>query len=182
MLTSRIIKIVVENVSGINDLSIKSRKRFYCDIRFVYFKLCDMYKSAINESTTSIGKTVNRDHATMLHGVKKFNQLYNTPTFLGSDVYVKCLTELYKLNVDIENVDNIIREYDVKMYYRIQHIKLTEKAHSVISNMQRKIDLLTSNNLVKKLLTLEAQELKEAEERLEVFFKVKEKLREKQKV
>lgn len=180
MLTSRIIKIIVENISGIDDLSIKSRKRYIVDNRFVYFKLCHMYQEILGESLSKIGQTVDKDHTTVLHGVGKFNDIHNYASFEGYDTYIKALDNISKIIGSIKGVDDLINEYDIKMYYRLKHLRIIEKSHSIISNMQRKIDLLTKNALVKRIQTLNAAELYELEDRLDVFFKVKAKLRQKE--
>lgn len=182
MLTSRIIKIIVENISGIADLSIKSRKRYIVDNRFVYFKLCHMYQEILGESLSKIGQTVDKDHTTVLHGVGKFDDIHNSTKFEGYATYMKSLSNISKIVGNVKGADDLVNEYDIKMYYKLKHIRIVEKSHSVISNMQRKIDLLTKNALVKKIQTLNAAELYELEDRLDVFFKVKAKLRQKESV
>lgn len=60
----------VSDITGIpvEALKSKSRKRELCDARFCYFRKCVEMKSG---SLASIGKVVNVDHASVMHGVKK---------------------------------------------------------------------------------------------------------------
>lgn len=67
------IKEAVEKELGIKDLSIKSRKLEYVIGRTMYFVLCKRHTSA---TLSIIGKLVKRDHATALHGVKIYNEVW----------------------------------------------------------------------------------------------------------
>jgi len=57
----------VQNQTGL-DLTIKSRKRDYVYARAVYFYLCREYTPF---STEKIGDSLGKDHATVLHAIKK---------------------------------------------------------------------------------------------------------------
>ena len=178
MITRRLIKTMVENVSGIQDISVRNREDEYVQTRWVYFKLCRMFLPAESNSLPKIGQTVDRDHASVLHGLKKFDFFYSKDFFenkrnMYSDVYLR-LHEMDQNSSLVENFNNL---QDLEQFYRIKHIKLITKSHSVISTLSKKIDLLTQNELIKKILTLDAQEIEELEERLEVFFKVKKALK-----
>src|SRR5210317_18832 len=54
-------------------INTKSRKREVVDARSVYFSIC--YHN-LNMTLTSIGKTLGKDHATVLWAVKKADQMY----------------------------------------------------------------------------------------------------------
>lgn len=57
------------------DLSSKSRKRELVYGRAVYFKLCkELTKCSLND----IGRAVNRDHATVIHGLTLFDDVIDT--------------------------------------------------------------------------------------------------------
>lgn len=51
------------------DLSLKTRRRTYIDARAMYYSMCKKYATD-DSSLTSIGKTVEKDHATVLYGLK----------------------------------------------------------------------------------------------------------------
>ena len=63
------IKQIVENYFEIS-ISRNTRKRQYVEARAIYFKLCRIFTQL---SLEQIGKSVNRDHASVLHGVKSIN-------------------------------------------------------------------------------------------------------------
>ncbi len=90
------IKELVENNTNIN-LVTKNRRREVVYARSIYYKLC---KEHTRESLSVIGKSVKRDHATVLHGIKVFDQQIS--------VY-KDAIEYHKV---FERIDNIIRRAD----------------------------------------------------------------------
>lgn len=66
------IKKLVEADLGLDDISKKTRQRDYVFARFLYYKVArDVSKSSLS----SIGQVVNRDHATALYGISKFDDL-----------------------------------------------------------------------------------------------------------
>jgi len=58
-------KIVEDNVNF--DLSVDGRKRKESDARALFYKLCREYT---NDTYETIGEELNRDHTTVIHGVK----------------------------------------------------------------------------------------------------------------
>lgn len=81
------IKRLVESHLELNDIKTRSRRRDYVCARFLYFKI------AYNTCRTSLSKIadiVDRDHATVIHGIKQFDDLvqYNKVEFKYlSDAY-----------------------------------------------------------------------------------------------
>ena len=63
------IKEIVENYFEIS-ISRNTRKRQYVEARAIYFKLCRDFTQL---SLEQIGKSVNRDHASVLHGCRSIN-------------------------------------------------------------------------------------------------------------
>ena len=55
-------------------IDIKTRKRDVIYMRCIYYRLC---RDLTYESLESIGKKVNKDHATVLHGLKTFDNIIN---------------------------------------------------------------------------------------------------------
>lgn len=62
---------MVQKELDIEDISIKDRTRHMSQARFIYFKLARKY--CRYASLTRIGNVVNRDHATVINGLKKFD-------------------------------------------------------------------------------------------------------------
>jgi chromosomal replication initiation ATPase DnaA len=67
MITSKTIKKQFDDYYGF-DIATRSRKQQYSFARMVYCKLARKYT---NESLAQIGKSINRDHATILYCVKE---------------------------------------------------------------------------------------------------------------
>ena len=182
MITLEIIKKTVEDIHNetfiekIEDISVKSRKRPLPDLRFTYFNLCRYFiKELGNPSLALIGKAVDRDHASVLHGLKKFNHLYGSLDFKGNKIYFKCIKRISKAN-DSEDVENLNETEKLIDVYRVKHIALSEKYREVINKLNIKLLLYRKNNLVDKVANLDGKDLKELEIKLDAFFKVKESL------
>lgn len=53
------------------DIEKQTRKREVVEARYMYYEICRIWRMSLNE----IGKSVGRDHATVLHGTKRFKIL-----------------------------------------------------------------------------------------------------------
>jgi len=75
----------------------KTRARDMCYARAVYYKLAKRYTV---QSLTSIGKLVGRDHATVLHGLKLFDEaiMYSEP--------LKVVYDSFSINVENKNLED----------------------------------------------------------------------------
>lgn len=69
------IKEFVDSYFGI-DISSKRRYRYYVDARFMYCKLCYINEFVKeHNSLAKIGAFINRDHASVIHAIKKCDEL-----------------------------------------------------------------------------------------------------------
>ena len=66
------IKEVVESISGVPDISIKTRKQDIVFARFIYYGLAE---ELTNYSLAETSKIQNHDHATAIHARKEFKSL-----------------------------------------------------------------------------------------------------------
>ena len=85
------IRSIVEQECNLN-LNNKTRKREYVFARAVYYKLC---REITNNSYDDIGKTLNKDHATVLHGVRIFD------TFLMQKALFKYELSIYNKVMEV---------------------------------------------------------------------------------
>ncbi len=85
----KVIKSAVEIASGIEDIGIKSRKRFMVDCRYVYFHLCRKYIPKF--ILADCGREVQKDHAMVIHGLKEFDNMFNQPGFEATNVYLNSM-------------------------------------------------------------------------------------------
>ena len=98
------IKRLVENHLEIPDIKIKSRQRDYVNARFLYFKIAH---NVCRTSLTKIAQVVDRDHATVIHGIKQFDNLvkYNKNEFKYlSDAFVN-ISSIVSSKKDINFLD-----------------------------------------------------------------------------
>ena len=127
-MNSKIIKKAVENAFN-TFIDVKSRKREIVYIRSIYYKLC---KDFTKESLDAIGKHVNKDHATVLNGLKIFDNIID-------NFWEK---ELFNVYLDIrKTIQNKItlevKSYDPDKFYRDKYriaFKLEEKALIMMDN------------------------------------------------
>jgi hypothetical protein len=163
------VKKVVENLAGIEDISVKSRKAYIVKARYIYMELCMTFKSRLyHTSLDYIGKTINRDHATVLHGLKKFDydNLYELKIYKEALIDIK---DYLQLKID----DKEFNDDRIRIYYRTKHIELSDKYRSVINSLRDKLNTYRENEFIDRLARLDTETLKEAEVKFDAFLKVK---------
>lgn len=166
--TTDFIKKTVENLSHADDISIRLRDAEYTSLRFIYMRLCKDFKNNIKKyGLHSVARTIKRNHASVINGLKKFELDHLEDNNIYKEAYL-IITE--HLNIKPSE------EYNVKAvsdYWRVKHILLQEKYRSVIRSLQKKRDSYNNiNELAKKIAELEGDELKEAEIKMDAFFKI----------
>ena len=116
----------ISKTSGI-DIAEKTRRREVVWLRNIYFYFAKKHTKA---SLEKIGKLVNRDHATVLHGIKKYhiNIIYDD---------FKALVATIKKELPYlegEDIDKLTREeLEIKMLY--SNKKRLEKQIEIYKNM-----------------------------------------------
>lgn len=128
---------IVNKETGV-DITNKTRRREFCEARFIYFDLCRKYASD-GKSLYSIGRTVKKDHATVLHGVK----------FCKSQHEIKNKEFLYKYN----NIKDIVEKKN-------KHRKRYKNTDNIIDRLEYVEGQM-------KLLLQINEDLKKDKERLE---------------
>ena len=86
-MTKEQIKYLVEKAAQIDDLGTEKRTRRIADCRFVYYGLCKRFLPDYVFTLSSVGISVNRDHATVMHGLKQFDLLYEQLDWFGHYLY-----------------------------------------------------------------------------------------------
>lgn len=93
--TQRLLAQVIDDTLHVN-ISTSSRKRETVNGRMIYYKILDELKFGCS----SIGKSINKNHATVLHGLKQFKDLWVTDKHLREDYYL--IRELFYSHDDAE--------------------------------------------------------------------------------
>ena len=113
------IKELVEQATGIKDISIKSRERSNVIARCIFCQLA--YKNTTS-TYTAIGNEIKRNHATVLHSLdnlpvhllheEKFNEIYKD---LSEQLRAKRL-ETFNQYQDKETILKLVREIPERKY------------------------------------------------------------------
>lgn len=119
------IKIIVEEHFNVNLIN-KSRKRHLVEARYIYFKLCMDY--ADKKTLASIGKSLNKDHATVLHGIRSV-----TNWMLYDMSLLENYEKLHKLLMSISKTKNKKESLYISLAKKIDQMDIT------IKNLQQKV-------------------------------------------
>lgn len=107
------IKFLVQQFSGVSDIGIKSRKQVISDLKKIYCKIAkDKTKASLSIIASCLREGYN--HASVLHSIKKFDNLYSTKQLLHIDVYkktVESIDELKELDMIEESTSKLIIEF-----------------------------------------------------------------------
>ena len=116
------IRSIVEQEFNLN-LKNKTRKQEYVFARAVYYKLC---KEITKNSYDDIGKTLDKDHATVLHGVRMFDNFLVQKAFYKNElsIYNKVM-EVYTDESD-KNPSTLIEKI------KAEKLKLQKEKQEVI--------------------------------------------------
>jgi hypothetical protein len=177
MLDAQRIKELYEFESGILDLSVKNRKRLVADVRFCYFKSCKNNLSR-NVSLSSIGKLVKRDHATVLHGLKQYDNNYGKDYFLANDIYEEVEKKIYKIKHNLV----FLQEGETNQDWKANYKNLMKRSELLINDLKSENEELKirlrhlPTFFTEAINNLSQDDYQDFIQRNEVFFKVKNKL------
>jgi len=123
------IKEIVESYFKLS-ISRNTRKRQYVEARAIYFKLCREFTQL---SLEQIGESVNRDHASVLHGVRSIN------TWVEVDKRMKNSMHILRnkiINYQIETDETVeLNESIVLKYIQLkEQVKELEEINKNLSN------------------------------------------------
>lgn len=105
-MNKKIIKRIVEEFYSL-DITTKTRERNYVEARAMYYKIV---RDNTKLSLEAIGKSVNRNHATVLHGIKTLSN------WIDTEIIIKARYLLLKDQIEeiksIASNRNLIKEVD----------------------------------------------------------------------
>lgn len=134
-MNSIVIKKAVQSAFN-TQIHIPSREREIVYMRAIYYKLC---KEFTFESLYSIGKQVNRHHATVLFGLKTFDNIINSNVEI--EYYKKYLTLKTRIQ---KKLSLEIKSYEPDRFYRdkyrlklLQNRKLYNYTKECIDMLER---------------------------------------------
>lgn len=173
-ITTDYIKNIVEYYSDIPDISINSHYAKYVIPRFIYFRLCyDFRKYLFHYSLESVGKKVGRTHSTVKHGLEVFDNdnLSNHKVYIKSFNRIKKDLKIYDDSEITKRLDYMTRQKIIKMYQDKQE-HIVDMYNKEISSLKKTINNLQNNDFIKKLASLDDDNLELAKVKLDAFFKL----------
>ena len=125
MITPKIIKNYIEQISNIEDISIKSRKTEIVFMRYVYYKLT--YDFCRNYRLRQVGEYVGgQNHATVIHARKTFDELKDQDVFIESmQIYDKAYKYFVSQNRN-KMIEDKLKELDEEKRKLINQIHVNE--------------------------------------------------------
>ena len=186
-------KNIVEDVSGVKDISIRNRKDYIVHLRYVYFDLCKKYADP-KVSLFKIGKEVNRDHASVLHGLNQVDTKLFTRLFFANDEYKEAQKKIilylsYSFDIEKKIEDLIYKNTNddpeksielslVNDYWRERNEKLKEQLESSLDDLSNVNERLKGLDLetIEAIKELSEDDFNEFQERNRLFLKVKKSL------
>ena len=118
--TPKFILSLVEEELGIPDLTIKNRSREITQARAIYYKLARKFCSY--STLKKIGKVVNKDHATVVNGLKTYDIEAHHDGYMN-DVYEKIYAKLDKTEMKPSHKQVV----DLKLDHLLKRIETLEQ-------------------------------------------------------
>ena len=171
------VKDLVEASSGATNLEAKKRDDYRAWLRFVCFKLSKDFVNKKQSSLIKIGKAYNRDHATVLHGIKQFDALFNQKDFeYCKNVYSYCYTVLNNIKESgSTNANKSIKKtpFEIQGYYKLRHLSYSKRIRKIFDSMSRKIENLSKRDVFAQIALLSDEDLADFEVRANAFLQMK---------
>jgi len=126
------IKEIVENYFELS-ISKNTRKRQYVEARAIYFKLCREFTQL---SLEQIGKSVNRDHASVLHGVRSINTWVQVDKRMSNSMHIlrnKIINYQIEKDETVELNESIVLKY-IQLKEQVKELEEINKTLSTELN------------------------------------------------
>mgnify|MGYP003626703200 FL=1 len=126
------IKEIVENYFELS-ISRNTRKRQYVEARAIYFKLCREFTQL---SLEQIGKSVNRDHASVLHGVRSINTWVQVDKRMSNSMHIlrnKIINYQIEKDETVELNESIVLKY-IQLKEQVKELEEINKTLSTDLN------------------------------------------------
>ena len=126
------IKEIVENYFELS-ISRNTRKRQYVEARAIYFKLCREFTQL---SLEQIGESVNRDHASVLHGVRSINTWVQVDKRMNNSMRIlknKIINYQIEKDETVELNESIVLKY-IQLKEQVKELEVMNKTLSTELN------------------------------------------------
>lgn len=168
-ITPKFIKKYLEDLTG-EDFSVKGRKRNIVELRWVAFKLT---RTLTRLSLTQIGELYNKDHATVLHGIKQFDLLVDQIDFKTvKELYNRCFQDFKEMADDFDVLNTLQTVKEVKREYEFIINQMAENYKIKTDNQLQQINNFSLSPIFEKITKLPEKEFKELEVRINAFLQM----------
>ena len=125
---------IINTINFVTNADVKStnRKRQNVDAKYIYYKIS---RDNTSLSTADIGMYVNRDHASVLHGLKKFKDYYKLDQSFRK-TYNTIISLMVENNFDFSCKDINSQFTELKNTYSL----LVEEHHKLKLNFKKKLN------------------------------------------
>ena len=122
------IKEIVESYFELS-ISRNTRKRQYVEASAIYFKLCREFTQL---SLEQIGESVNRDHASVLHGVRSINTWVEVDKRMNNSMHIlrnKIINYQIEKDETVELNESIVLKY-IQLKEQVKELEVMNKTLS----------------------------------------------------
>ena len=164
------IKRITQEITNVKDISTKNRQTHVVRARAIYYKVA---REELDFAFQKIGRYIKRDHATALHGLKKFDEyIYQSKVFKANYEQVK-----HSFN-QLKKTDYII---DIEQKELNNNYNLLKTNYDTVIKKQRKdrrklLVFLRTENISTRLVDiskdLDSKQIEQMFERMEQFAKM----------
>ena len=168
-ITPKFIKEYFDKVVDL-DLTTSSRKRHLVEKRWVAYKLIRTLTTA---TFPKIGDLYGRDHATVIYGVSKFDEYYESVYFQeNSELYNRCLKVLRELQSKYGIPDRLKTIKEVRFECQNMINNITNEFNKELLELKSQLDRFEKNPMFNKIGKLSDSQFKDLEVRVDAFFKM----------
>jgi hypothetical protein len=170
-ITPKFIKEYIELLTDEKDLANKSRKQYIVYLRSVCFKLTRELCTEL--SYEKIASYYGKDHATVIHGLKIFDNFKDQKHF-RKEMKIYNDAKSYFLSITEDEKHNQLKALQTKEELRQEYLekmnKITLHYRSIINKQKKIINSYGGNEMFEKIARLPYNEYKDLETRINAFF------------
>ena len=175
-ITPKYIKEYIEEVTQM-DLGSKKRTREFVEMRCVAYKLTRVLTKM---GLSRIGELYNRNHATVLHSINLFDDLYNQSDFSeNKKLYLRWLQEFREVQRfgEIQQMIGIDKEMQSDEEVREKYEYLLHKQKNDFSNkikeLSGELERYKTNSMFQKISKLSEYDFQDLEVRVNAFLSMR---------
>jgi len=164
--------LIVNRTVGLNELNLSdaSRKREIVQYRWVGFKLARMLTKS---SLTTIGKVYNKDHATVLHGIKEFDNFFTQLDFKDSrDLFEKALKDFKTIQRDLGLDASIKTIEELFLCFQSTLELMNDRCNKKIKELSNQNERMLTNPIFSKIAGLPEDKFADLEVRVNAFLQM----------